>query len=59
MQSDEREVGMAVLTMLRQGSYAGWLVVEQDMVTQSSQDAANAEAAQVRNRTWLREHAGF
>jgi len=44
---------------LARSGYAGWLVVEQDMVPQSSQDAANAEAAQVRNRTWLREHAGF
>ena len=40
-------------------SYSGWLVVEQDMVPQSPQDAAEAEASQVRNRAWLREHASL
>jgi inosose dehydratase len=44
---------------LARSSYSGWLVVEQDMVPQSPQDAAEAEASQVRNRTWLTEHAGF
>jgi inosose dehydratase len=39
--------------------YSGWLVVEQDMVPQSPQDAAEAAAAQERNRAWLREHAGL
>jgi inosose dehydratase len=39
--------------------YSGWLVVEQDMVPQSPQDAAEAEASQVRNRAWLREHASL
>jgi inosose dehydratase len=42
---------------LAHSSYSGWLVVEQDMVPQSPQDSAEAEASQVRNRTWLREHA--
>ena len=42
---------------LTRSQYAGWLVVEQDMVPQSPQDAADAEAAQIRNRAWLREHA--
>ena len=44
---------------LARSSYSGWLVVEQDMVPQSPQDAADAEASQVRNRTWLREHAAI
>ena len=44
---------------LARSSYSGWLVVEQDMVPQSPQDAADAEAAQIRNRAWLREHAGM
>jgi inosose dehydratase len=44
---------------LAQSQYSGWLVVEQDMVPQSPQDAADAEAAQVRNRAWLTEHAGI
>jgi hypothetical protein len=34
-------------------------VVEQDMVPQSAEDAVAAEAAQVRNRIWLEEHAGL
>jgi inosose dehydratase len=42
---------------LARSQYAGWLVVEQDMVPQSPQDAADAEAAQVRNRAWLKEYA--
>src|SRR5207342_2301027 len=40
---------------LSRSDYSGWLVVEQDMVPQSPQDAANAEASQVRNRAWLAE----
>jgi inosose dehydratase len=44
---------------LARSQYSGWLVVEQDMVPQSPQDAADAEAAQVRNRAWLRERAGL
>ncbi len=39
--------------------YSGWLVVEQDMVPQSPQDAAAAAASQVRNRAWLAEHAAI
>jgi len=34
-------------------------VVAEDMVPQSPQDAADAEAAQIRNRAWLRQHAGL
>jgi inosose dehydratase len=44
---------------LGRSSYSGWLVVEQDMVPQSPQDAVDAEASQVRNRTWLTKHAGL
>lgn len=39
--------------------YSGWLVVEQDTVPKSPQDAVEAAAAQERNRTWLKEHAGL
>jgi inosose dehydratase len=46
-------------TELARSNYSGWLVVEQDMVPQSPQDAAAAEASQVRNRAWLAEHAGL
>jgi len=44
---------------LSRTDYSGWLVVEQDMVPQSPQDAADAAASQVRNRAWLAEHAGL
>ena len=44
---------------LARSRYAGWLVVEQDMVPRSPQDAADAEAAQIRNRAWLTEHASI
>jgi len=44
---------------LSRSDYSGWLVVEQDMVPQSPQDAADAEASQVRNRAWHAEHAGL
>jgi inosose dehydratase len=49
----------AFFAELARSQYAGWLVVEQDMVPQSPQDAADAEAAQIRNRAWLTEHAGL
>jgi inosose dehydratase len=44
---------------LVRSQYAGWLVVEQDMVPQSPQDAADAEVSQIRNRAWLTEHASL
>jgi inosose dehydratase len=44
---------------LARSQYSDWLVVEQDMVPQSPQDAAEAEASQVRNRAWLTENAGL
>ena len=46
-------------TELARSGYAGWLVVEQDMVPQSPQDAVDAEASQVRNRAWLKDHASL
>jgi inosose dehydratase len=44
---------------LARSGYSGWLVVEQDMVPQSPQDAAAAEASQIRNRAWLTKHASL
>jgi inosose dehydratase len=44
---------------LARSGYSNWLVVEQDMVPQSPHDAAEAEASQVRNRAWLKEHASI
>ncbi len=49
----------AFFAELARSQYSGWLVVEQDMVPQSPQDAADAEASQIRNRAWLREHASL
>jgi inosose dehydratase len=49
----------AFFTELAASGYSGWLVVEQDTVPQSPEDAAEAEAAQIRNRAWLKEHAGI
>jgi inosose dehydratase len=49
----------AFFAELDHSPYAGWLVVEQDMVPQSPQDAANAVASQERNRAWLRDRVGL
>jgi inosose dehydratase len=49
----------AFFTELKGSGYEGWLVVEQDMVPQSTQDAANAVASQERNRAWLRDRVGL
>jgi inosose dehydratase len=49
----------AFFAELSHSRYSGWLVVEQDMVPLSPQDVVEATAAQERNRTWLREHAGL
>jgi inosose dehydratase len=39
--------------------YDGWVVVEQDRVLESGDSFAAAREEQVRNREWLREHAGW
>ncbi|MEA2310595.1 MAG: inosose dehydratase [Solirubrobacteraceae bacterium] len=39
--------------------YEGWVVVEQDRVLEDVGAFADAAAEQVRNRQWLREHAGW
>jgi inosose dehydratase len=49
----------AFFAELERSGYEGWLVVEQDMVPQSRQDAANAVASQERNRAWLRDRIGL
>ena len=49
----------AFFAELARSGYSGWLVVEQDMVPQSAAGAAEAEAAQARNRRWLSQHAGL
>jgi inosose dehydratase len=47
------------LQEVARSAYAGWLVVEQDMIPQSSEAAADASAAQLRNRRWLTENAAL
>jgi inosose dehydratase len=49
----------AFFAQLERSGYAGWLVVEQDTVPQSPQDAAQAVASQERNRAWLRDRVGL
>jgi inosose dehydratase len=49
----------AFFAELSRSHYSGWLVVEQDMVPLSPQDADDAVAAQEHNRDWLRKHAGL
>ena len=39
--------------------YDGWVVVEQDRVLENGDAFAGARDEQVRNREWLREHAGW
>jgi inosose dehydratase len=40
-------------------AYDGWVVVEQDRVLDDASAFGNAHDEQVRNREWLREHAGW
>jgi inosose dehydratase len=44
---------------LTERGYEGWVVVEQDRVLEDGGAFADASAEQVRNRDWLREHAGW
>ena len=46
-------------TALTERGYDGWVVVEQDRVLDDPGAFAGAAAEQVRNREWLREHAGW
>jgi len=41
------------------GGYDGWVVVEQDRVLDDAGAFGGARDEQVRNREWLREHAGW
>jgi inosose dehydratase len=44
---------------LTERGYDGWVVVEQDRVLDDAGSFAGAAEEQVRNREWLREHAGW
>ena len=39
--------------------YSGWVVVEQDRIPRDDEPLSESAEAQVRNRAWLREHAGL
>ncbi|MEA2288255.1 MAG: inosose dehydratase [Solirubrobacteraceae bacterium] len=49
----------AFCAALGASGYEGWLVIEQDRVLADEASFADAAAEQVRNRAWLREHAGW
>lgn len=49
----------AFFTKLDAVGYAGWLVVEQDLIPAADEDASEAAAAQARNRRWLADVAGL
>jgi inosose dehydratase len=49
----------AFFAELRVSGYSGWLVVEQDLIPAPDEDAADAMAAQARNRRWLADVAGL
>ena len=44
---------------LRESGYTGWVVVEQDRIPRPDEELRESAEAQVRNRRWLREHAGI
>ncbi|HWT26057.1 MAG TPA: sugar phosphate isomerase/epimerase [Solirubrobacteraceae bacterium] len=49
----------AFIAAVKDGGYDGWVVVEQDRVLEDEAAFAGAAGEQVRNREWLREHAGW
>ena len=49
----------AFCAAVERSGYDGWVVVEQDRVLASDAEFEVADAEQVANREWLREHAGW
>jgi inosose dehydratase len=49
----------AFFAALDDAGYDGWIVVEQDRVLEDHDAFASAAQDQVRNRAWLRDHAGW
>lgn len=47
------------LAELTETGYDGWIVVEQDRIPRDDEELSESAEAQVRNRAWLREHAGL
>jgi inosose dehydratase len=48
-----------VFRELARVGYRGWICVEQDRIPRPDEPLAEAAEAQVRNRRWLRDHAGL
>jgi len=40
-------------------AYTGWICVEQDRIPREDEQLSESAEAQIRNREWLREHAGL
>ena len=49
----------AFFAELKRIGYSGWVVVEQDRIPRPDEQLSESVEAQIRNRTWLREHAGI
>lgn len=45
-------------TALEESGYSGWIVVEQDRILRDDEPLDDSVNAQIRNREWLRTHAG-
>lgn len=43
---------------LRESGYSGWIVVEQDRILRDDEPLDDSVESQIRNREWLRAHAG-
>jgi inosose dehydratase len=49
----------AFFEALGASGYAGWICVEQDRILRDDEELSESAEAQVRNREWLRAHAGL
>jgi inosose dehydratase len=49
----------AFFDALLSAGYDGWVVVEQDRIPRTDEELSESADAQVRNREWLRDHAGL
>jgi len=49
----------AFFAELERIGYSGWICVEQDRIPRPDEPLSESAEAQVRNRAWIREHAGI
>ena len=49
----------AFFAELERIGYSGWICVEQDRIPRPDEELSESAEAQVRNRAWIREHAGI